>query len=197
MNIEHWINFGRLGFHHILDPQGIDHIVFLTVLVAVYRWNNWKSLLWAISAFTLGHTLTLGLASGGLGQEHIALIEFAIPLTIFLTGLYNLSAFGQRPTGKLRIIVAGIFGLIHGLGFGGFFRMLSSGSDSVWLDLIPFTLGIEIGQLLAVVGLLVLSGLFHTAFQMKSRDWTLFVSGLGMGMALLMMLDRWPEAMFF
>lgn len=192
MNAEHWLNFGRLGFHHILDPQGIDHMVFLTVLVAVYRWKNWKSLLGAVTAFTLGHTLTLALASQGFAKEHTAWIEFAIPCTIFLTGLYNLTKKGQMASGVFRLLAAGFFGLIHGLGFGGFFRMLSSGSDQIWLDLLPFTLGIEIGQLLAVVVLLVMGSLLETAFRMKSRDWTLFVSGLGMGMALLMLLERWP-----
>lgn len=193
MNSSQFSSLFELGFNHILDPRGIDHIVFLTVLVAVYRWSDWKTLLWAITAFTLGHSITLGISTTGWGSDYSGWIEFGIPLTIFLTGLYNLLPFASKRKGGVRIFMAGVFGLIHGLGFGGFFRMLSAGSESVWKDLIPFTIGIETGQITAVVGLLILSGLFHVAFRMKDRDWLLFVSGLGVGMSLLMMIERFPE----
>ena len=97
-----------------------------------------------------------------------------------------------RGCGSVRWLMAGLFGLIHGLGFGNYFRMLSAGSDSKWADLIPFSLGIESGQLLVVLAFMMLSWAFRNAFAIKLRDWNLVVSGMGTGIAFVWMLERWP-----
>lgn len=192
MNSESFWAFSQLGFEHILDPKGIDHVVFLMVLVAIYQFKNWKPLLFAVTAFTIGHSITLASAPQDFIKEWQGWIEWGIPTTIFLTGLINIIRLPSSNSSVISWLIAGIFGLVHGLGFGNFFHMLTAGSENIILDLIPFTLGIETGQIVAVIALLLLSWIFRTAFNLKERDWTLFISGLGMGMALFMMLERWP-----
>lgn len=186
-----WLN-ARLGFEHILDPAGLDHVLFLLVLVALMDFRDWKSVLWAVTAFTIGHSLTLAWAPASFVEQWQGWIEWGIPLTIFLSGWLNILRGEKGKNGSVRWLMAGLFGLIHGLGFGNYFRMLSAGSDSKWADLLPFSLGIESGQLLVVLAFMMLSWAFRNAFAIKLRDWNLVVSGMGTGIAFLWMLERFP-----
>ena len=111
--------FGTLGFQHIIDARGADHIVFLLALAAIYRFRDWRECLWVVTAFTVGHSLTLALAVTGTLRVPSALIEFLIPVTILMTALESLlvrdgqtAAWGRR----YRPVFAGVFGLVHGAG---------------------------------------------------------------------------------
>jgi hypothetical protein len=149
-------SFARLGFRHITDLEALDHILFLLALAAIYRGRDWRQSLWVISAFTVGHSITLALAVTGAVRLPTPVIEFLIPLTIVVTGLENI-VVRRRKTAPLagcyRPVFAGVFGLVHGAGFANYLTSLFTGS--IALPLFGFNLGIELGQLvvLALAGL--------------------------------------------
>ncbi len=152
------LTFIHLGFRHITDLEAMDHILFLVALAAIYRGRDWHDSLWVVSAFTVGHSITLALAVTGAVRLPTALIEFLIPLTIVATALENLIVRNRERAplkGRYRPVFAGVFGLVHGAGFANYLRSLFSGSIAV--PLFGFNLGIEIGQIavLLVAGVLL------------------------------------------
>jgi hypothetical protein len=150
--------FLRLGFHHIVSPSALDHLLFLLVLVAPYSLRDWRHLLTVTSAFTLGHSLTLALVVTATVRLPTTLVEFLIPLTIVATGLANLQRGRTPPGGWAGPVLAGSFGLIHGAGFASFLREMFTGS--VVVPLFAFNLGIELGQVMVLgVALLLLAGI--------------------------------------
>jgi hypothetical protein len=162
------ISFMHLGFRHITDLEAMDHILFLVALAAIYRGRDWRDSLWVVSAFTVGHSITLALAVTGTLLLPTRVIEFLIPVTIVATGLENLVVRNRARAplaGRYRPVFAGVFGLVHGAGFANYLRALFSGSIAV--PLFGFNVGIELGQLvvlsIAGVGLAGLDSLFGLA----------------------------------
>ena len=150
--------FVELGFRHITDLGAIDHILFLLALAAVYRRDDWRDALWVVTAFTVGHSITLALAVSGALVLPTAVIEFLIPLTIVATGLENIAVPRRAQAlwrGRYRALFAGLFGLVHGAGFANYLRSLFV--DSIAIPLFGFNVGIELGQLvvLSLAGLLL------------------------------------------
>ncbi len=161
-------SFIHMGFRHITDLAAMDHILFLVALAAIYRGRDWRDSLWVISAFTVGHSITLGLAVTRTLLLPTRTIEFLIPVTIVATGLENLvvtNRAGAFMAGRYRPVFAAVFGLVHGAGFANSLRDLFSGS--IALPLFGFNVGIELGQLvvlmIAGVGLAALDRLFALA----------------------------------
>ena len=153
--------FFQLGFRHITDPRGLDHVLFLLVLAAIYRFRDWRSILWVVTAFTIGHSLTLALAVSGALALPTAVIEFLIPVTILITCIENVFAADRHRApwaGRYRPIFAGVFGLVHGAGFANYLRSLFV--DEIAVPLLAFNLGIEVGQ----IGVLLLAGAVFFAF---------------------------------
>lgn len=157
------VTYGRLGFHHIADLNAADHVLFLLALAAVYRTRHWRPALWVITAFTVGHSLTLGLAVTGALSFPTDLIEFLIPVTIVITCLENLASLGRPEAGKgipFRAALALGFGLVHGAGFANYLKAMFV--DPIALPLLGFNLGIEAGQLAI---------LFMAAMVFAAVDW--------------------------
>jgi len=139
-----------LGFRHITDLEAMDHILFLFALAAIYRLRDWRDSLWVVTAFTMGHSVTLALAVTGALVLPTRLIEFLIPVTIVATCLDNLipSLQGVRTVGRYRPVFAGVFGLVHGAGFANYLRSMFV--DQIALPLFGFNVGIELGQLVVL-----------------------------------------------
>ena len=140
-----------LGFRHITDLAAVDHILFLLALAAIYRLRDWRDALWVVSAFTVGHSVTLALAVSGALVLPTRLIEFLIPVTIVATCVENLVVRDRRRTvwgGHYRPVFAGVFGLVHGAGFANYLRSLFV--DQIALPLFGFNVGIELGQLVVL-----------------------------------------------
>ena len=141
--------FFRLGVHHI--ATGWDHLVFLLGLIVARA--SLRRLVWVVTAFTVAHSLTLGLAASGLVAAPGRWVEPAIALTIAYVGLTNLLGWSRHGAP-----IAFAFGLVHGFGFAGALAESLDGAQiggSAWLlDLAAFNLGIEIFQLglILVVG---------------------------------------------
>jgi hypothetical protein len=150
------LTFIHLGFRHIVDIEAMDHVLFLVALAAIYRGRDWRDSLWVITAFTVGHSITLALAVIGAVRLPVPLIEFLIPLTIVVTGFENILVRDRARAplgGGYRPIFAGVFGLVHGAGFANYLQSLFS--ESIAVPLFGFNMGIELGQILvlAIAGL--------------------------------------------
>ncbi|HLL46814.1 MAG TPA: HupE/UreJ family protein, partial [Longimicrobiaceae bacterium] len=114
-----FLTFAHLGFLHITDPRGLDHVLFILVLAAIYRLRDWRQALAVVTAFTVGHSVTLALAVTGVLDLPTELIEFLIPVTIVATAAENLlvrDRAGALWRGRYRPVFAGVFGLVHGAG---------------------------------------------------------------------------------
>ena len=191
-SIDMYIN---LGFQHISDLAGYDHILFLLALCAVYSIDQWRRLFILVTAFTVGHSITLALSSFGWVVIPSHIIEFLIPVTILITAIRNVAV----PTpdqltddqGNMtgHYLVALCFGFIHGMGFSNYFRALMMDSSSITIPLLGFNLGIEIGQLLVVSIIVIVASLVVKFAQVKHRDWNLFISGAAAGISLVLMND--------
>jgi hypothetical protein len=158
------LTFVELGLRHITDVDGADHILFLLVLAAVYRLREWREGLLVVTAFTVGHSITLVLAVMGALSLPSTLIEFLIPVTIVATGIENVVVRERGSAlwgGRYRVVFAGVFGLVHGAGFANYLRALFV--DRVALPLVGFNVGIEVGQVIVLVAAGLLFALVDAA----------------------------------
>jgi hypothetical protein len=193
--------FGTLGFQHITDPRGADHIVFLLALAAIYRFRDWRECVWVVTAFTIGHSVTLALAVTGMLNLRSDVIEFLIPVTIVATAFENLivrDRSGALWGRKYRPLFAGVFGLVHGAGFANYLRSLFV--DRIAVPLVGFNLGLEAGQLIVIALAFVtfaaldraISAARSTNETQAFRMRTLGVSVVVMSFATRWMLERYP-----
>jgi hypothetical protein len=154
------LTFMHLGFHHIVAMSAIDHILFLLALAAIYRGRDWRDALWVVSAFTIGHSITLAMAATGALRVPSRLTEFLIALTIAATGIENVLVRGRSPIAvrrRYRPLFAGVFGLVHGAGFADYLQRLFTGS--IVVPLFGFNVGIELGQIVVLVAAGLVLGL--------------------------------------
>jgi hypothetical protein len=185
----------NLGLQHIADLKGYDHILFIVTLCAVYKLKEWKRVLILVTAFTIGHSLTLALATLNLIRIDGDLIEFLIPLTIFITALANLFVGRQKGNSGLyylRYAAALFFGLIHGLGFSNYLRSLLGAERGMVLPLFSFNVGIEVGQIIIVTIIMLLTKVVVDLIGFPRRDWQVLLSGAGLGISLVLMIERFP-----
>ena len=183
----------REGFYHITDWKGYDHILFVMALCLPYVAKNWKKIVVLVTAFTIGHSVTLALSVFDAILISSKWIEFLIPVTILLTSLGNLlqqNTTDQQP--KLRYAAALLFGLIHGLGFSNYLKSMLGKSETIVTQLLAFNVGLELGQLLIVLFVLLLAFLFIRVLNVLRRDWLLFITGGIAALSLVMALDRLP-----
>ena len=182
----------KLGLEHVLDWNAYDHVLFLMVLSVPFQFRSWKKLLILVTMFTLGHTISLVLSNYEVVSVSSAWIEWLIPITILVGAIFNIyMAVGSKRNEKLGVLflVAIFFGLIHGFGFGSFFKAINSEKELV--PLLEFALGIELAQLLVVLMVLLVGYIFQTFFRMNSRDWILILSAIVIGRVIPMLVDNW------
>ncbi|MFN8646034.1 MAG: HupE/UreJ family protein [Gemmatimonadales bacterium] len=181
------LTYARLGMHHIADLRGYDHILFVAALTVAYRPADWRRLLVLVTAFTVGHSVTLALATLQLVRVDAGLVEAAIAATIVCTSLLSIAGTARSPaepsTGgaargqALRYGLALGFGLIHGLGFSTFLRSLLGDEASLFLPLLSFNVGLEVGQLGIVLLVLLVGVGVERLAGLARRDWVLVASG--------------------
>ncbi|TCJ12497.1 HupE/UreJ family protein [Flaviaesturariibacter flavus] len=183
----------QLGWEHIMSIDALDHLLFVWVLSAVYLLRDWRQVLVLVTAFTIGHSVTLGLSVFNVLDVPSAWVEFLIPCTIVFTAASNLFRKDFTPR-LLRInyALALVFGLIHGLGFANTLRFLLAKGQSMGWSLFGFNVGLEAGQIVVVGVVLLLSWLFVERLRVPRREWVLFVSAGVFGLALKMALERLP-----
>jgi hypothetical protein len=183
-----------LGKDHILDYRnGYDHILFVVALCVLYAWRDWKRVLILVTAFTIGHSITLALATLNIVSVNPDLIEFLIPLTIFITAISNLFKNEQHFSSRALWLSYGyalFFGLIHGLGFSNYLRSILGKDRSIVSQLFAFNVGLEFGQIIIVMVFLTVAFIVVDLFTVNRRDWKLVVSSLIAGMALVLIKDK-------
>lgn len=181
----------QLGWKHILDPQGFDHILFVLALSAIYVFKDWKKILILITAFTIGHSLTLALATFQILNVKADVIEFLIPCTIAITALVTI--LQPKPSNgrgvQLNYIFALFFGLVHGMGFSLYLRQLLGKEVSIFEPLLAFNIGLEVGQLVIVTVFLVLTFILTGVAGVNRKEWTLVISSIILGMSLMLLLE--------
>ena len=183
--LESSLRFLELGFYHILNFDSYDHILFVIIISVSFIFKDWKRLLILISIFSLGHTLSLLLGLYNVLNLNVNITEWLIPLTIFFMALYNIftaGKFSRHPYFSYGVVL--FFGLIHGLGFANAFDQLVGSNESTLLSVIEFAIGIELGQCIVVLFVLVLSFISQSIFRFSNRDWVLVMSSIILGFIL-------------
>lgn len=182
-----------LGKEHILDSDGYDHILFVIALCTLFSLHQWKQVLILVTAFTIGHSITLALATLEVITVDAALIEFLIPVTIFITAVSNIFRKDGGQSGwdlQLNYVYAMFFGLIHGMGFSNYLRSILGRDESIVTQLLAFNLGLELGQLIIVAFFLVLGFILVDLFGVNRRDWKLVISSAVAGIAIILIKDK-------
>lgn len=174
----------ELGFFHVTDLNGYDHIVFLIALMAAFLPSQFKEIIWLVTAFTVGHCITLLLAALGVFVVEPAISEKLIPITILLTAISNLFAH-KRPLSFL-VGITLLFGLVHGLAFSNYFKTILM-EESIVGPLFSFNVGVEVGQLLIVGIGLLLNALFVKGFGLAFSTWRIGLSILAILLSLQML----------
>jgi hypothetical protein len=189
-----WLYF-QIGYEHIADWQGYDHILFVTALCLRYLLKDWKKVLILVTAFTIGHSITLALSVFNIINIPSAWTEFLIPVTIVITALSNVLQPEIEPKRKFPLVYffALFFGLIHGLGFSGYLKSLLGKEESIAGQLLAFNLGLEAGQLLIVAAVVLLSWLVVSIIKVPRRGYAVLMSGAIFGIALIMAIKRFPS----
>ncbi len=184
-----------IGIDHILNWEALDHILFVSALCLRYLVKDWKKVVVLVTAFTIGHSITLALSALGLVHFATRWIEFLIPVTIIATAINNLSQRKSQVEHPSRLPViyffALFFGLIHGLAFANTLISLI-GRDGIVVPLLAFNLGIEAAQLLVVAVILAISFIFVQLIRLKRVWWVWGVSALVLIASLKMAVERWP-----
>ena len=191
--MSNFITHVELGFKHVLDFNGYDHILFLIVLAVIFSFSQWKKVLLMITFFTVGHTFTLGLATYQIVTIKETVIEFLIPITILITAVVNILKFSINSSKreKTNLFFALFFGLIHGLGFSNFLRVTLGRSENKLIPMLEFALGIELAQIVIVLSVLILGTVLIHFFRVSKRDWVVITSAIVIGITIPIIRDSY------
>lgn len=190
--MQDFIFYFKVGWTHILSSDATDHIYFITSLAIIYTFLDWKKVLVLVTAFTIGHAITLYLSALDLFRFNIEWVEFAIPCTIVVTAATNLFLRPEVKTkGVLQYLMALGFGMVHGMGYANYIRMmLSKNQDLLW-SLFSFNVGLEMGQILVVLLVLSMQWGLEKYKVIHARLLTRIVSSLILIVSLLLAIERY------
>ena len=182
-----------LGWEHILSWDALDHLLFIIALTAIYLLKNWKQVLILVTAFTIGHSVTLILSVLDIVRFSPEWVEFLIPCTIVITAFSNFFQKEFTPHAvRLNYFMALFFGLIHGMGFANTIRFMLAKNQGIAMGLFGFNVGLEAGQIIVVVIILLMSYFIINILKINRREWVLVISGAVLGIALKMVVERIP-----
>lgn len=182
-----------IGWEHIISRDALDHQLFIAALAALYLLKDWKQVLILVTAFTIGHSLTLVLSVLDWIRFPDPWIEFLIPCTIWITAASNLLQKEERSNRmQLNYLFALLFGLIHGMGFANTIRFMLAKDQNIATGLFGFNVGLEIGQIVVVTVFLLLANLIVNQFNIQRKSWIIFLSAGIMSLAIQMSVDRIP-----
>lgn len=183
----------NLGWEHIISLDALDHQLFVLALIAVYSFSDLKKILILVTAFTIGHSVTLALSILDIVRVPSDWVEFLIPLTIVITAFVNMVMRNKKQSqNNIAYYLALFFGLIHGMGFANTARVMIAKSQSIAVPLLGFNIGLELGQIAIVFAILILLFILLNIFKVNKKDWILFVSSGVFALSLKMTLERLP-----
>ncbi|HUC82868.1 MAG TPA: HupE/UreJ family protein [Flavisolibacter sp.] len=182
-----------LGWEHIISWAALDHLLFIAALAAIYTLKDWKQVLILVTAFTVGHSITLVLSAKEWVSVDSGLIEFLIPCTIAFTAITNLFQRSFTPKAiRINYFLALFFGLIHGLAFANLLKEIMAKDQDFAFSMFSFSVGLESGQILIVLLVLLLCELFVRMLRVDRRHWVIFLSAAVFALSLEMAAQRRP-----
>ena len=179
----------------MLDLNAYDHILFLMALTIPYTFRLWKQVLTLVTIFTIAHCLSLALSAYRAVEVDAGLIEFLIPVTILLTALFNLREGLKEHSVlsfRLQAGATAFFGLIHGFGFSNYFKMLIAGEEEKLNPLLGFATGIELSQVVVILGVLLLAALLEEGLKLPRKYFIVGTTALVIAIVIPMMVSTWP-----
>ena len=180
------------GLKHIISWGALDHQLFIIALAVIYTFSDWKKVLILVTAFTIGHSITLVMSVLDIIRINSNLVEFLIPVTIVITALWNIFKGNKEKKINSNYFLALFFGLIHGLGFANSIRMMLASDQSIGLGLFGFNVGLEAGQIVVVLLILLFTKLLIDVFKVPSKAYILSVSILILIISANIAIDRVP-----
>jgi hypothetical protein len=182
-----------MGWEHIISVDALDHQLFIIALAALYTWSDWRKVLVLVTAFTIGHSVTLLLSVLDWIRLDSKWVEFLIPLTIMITAALNLFQHNQKQTTSISTYgLALFFGFIHGMGFANSIRFMLAQDQQIGWGLFGFNVGLEVGQMLVVVLLLSINHFVTFIAKLPAHKWNFIVSSLVLGIAFGITMNRYP-----
>ena len=182
-----------MGWEHIISVDALDHQLFIIALAALYTWSDWRKVLVLVTAFTIGHSVTLLLSVLDWIRLDSKWVEFLIPLTIMITAALNLFQHNQKQTTSISTYgLALFFGFIHGMGFANSIRFMLAQDQQIGWGLFGFNVGLEVGQILVVVLLLSINHFVTFIAKLPAHKWNFIVSSLVLGIAFGITMNRYP-----
>ncbi len=189
--MNNFTTFFVTGWHHIISIDAMDHILFILALSAIYSLKNWKQVLVLVTAFTIGHSFTLALSVYNIFRISDRWVEFLIPCTIMLTGIFNCTLKDYTfKTFRLNYFIALFFGLIHGMGFANTIRFMLAGKQNIGIPLLSFNLGLEAGQIFVITIIMLISFIFLNWLKISQKFWVWSLSALTFYIAFNMAWER-------
>lgn len=180
------------GWKHIISADALDHQLFILALAIIYTFRDWKKVLILVTAFTIGHSITLALSALDIIRINSSLVEFLIPLTIVLTALWNIFILRAKKNISSNYYLALFFGLVHGLGFANSIRMMLAKDQSLITSLLGFNLGLEVGQVVVVFIILLLTKLVSDFMKIPRRVYIISVSAIILIVSGIIAIQRIP-----
>lgn len=191
--MQDFLFYFKQGWQHILSFNAIDHLLFILALSAIYLMKDWKQVLVLITAFTIGHTATLVLSVYNVLKVNASWVEFLIPCTIIITALFNLLQKNYQTNRlKLNYLFALFFGLVHGLGYANTIKFMLAKSQTIGFPLFSFNVGLEVGQLIVVTIILLVSFFLVNKIGLQQKWWVRVLSTVSFLVALTIAIQRMP-----
>ncbi len=189
--MQDFILFFSMGWEHIISWGALDHILFVTALAAIYVIKDWRKVLILVTAFTIGHSLTLALSVYNIIRINDQLVEILIPITILITAVFNLFQKDYNPKAlRLNYFFALFFGLIHGMGFANSIRFMLAKNETLGIPLFSFNVGLEVGQITVVILILLMSYVMITLLKLQRKIWVFSLSIIALVFSIYMIIER-------
>lgn len=191
--MQDFIFYLKLGWEHIISLDALDHQLFVLVLVAAYSYSEWRKILILVTAFTIGHSITLALSTLDVLRIPSDWVEFLIPLTILITAFDNVLMLNQpKNLMQFNYYLALIFGVIHGMGFANTARMILAQEQNIFTPLLGFNIGLELGQVVVVAVILLIEFSLIKFVKLKKLYWMVFISSITLLISLKLCIERLP-----
>ena len=185
--------FFKEGWQHIICFYALDHQLFIIALAAIYILKDWKKVLVLVTAFTIGHSLTLALSIYNVIRANEKWVEFLIPITIIITAIFNFFTKDfNKGSLQLNYFFALFFGFIHGLGFANSIRFMLARNQKIGTGLLGFNLGLEAGQIVCVTIILLSAYLLINIAGLKRTWWIYTLSTITILWAVKFAVERIP-----
>ena len=191
--MEDFVFYFKLGWQHIISINAFDHLFFIMALTSIYLLKDIKQVLLLITAFTIGHAISLSLSVLNVVKINSALVEFLIPISIIFTAeIQFVKSLQPKAPFRFKYVFALLFGLLHGLGFANTIRFIMAESQQIALPLFSFNVGLEVGQILIVLLMLLMAKLFVEIIGMPQKWWIRILNTIALGAGIYWAIIRFP-----